>query len=178
MTRRRPHSWNGDEEELKKCAAIECLLSATDDDQWPVEKLVDELCARLKLLQLEQQNDGRGSGRRLTGLGSSAPECFDGPSSDSDSFTSVSSPEIEPENYYQAFPPLEYLSDCEEQVNFSGHYQDEITVDFIIELPPSNWLLHQLPDCGSTHSNLFSCFRQARQLTLKEMFCVVINVMF
>lgn len=120
--RRRPHSWNGDEEALKKCAAIECLLSATDDGQWgPVEKLVDELCARLKLLQLEQ-NGGASCGdghvkQRWTNHGS-APECFEAASSssDSDSFTSVSSPEggDPAEHYRQAFPPLEILSDSDQ----------------------------------------------------------------
>ena len=120
--RRRPHSWNGDEEALKKCAAIECLLSATDDDQWgPVEKLVDELCARLKLLQLEKQTGE--VKQRWTNHGS-APECFDAAttssssSSDSDSFTSVSSPEggDPAEHYRQAFPPLEYLSDSDQVI--------------------------------------------------------------
>ena len=120
--RRRPHSWNGDEEALKKCAAIECLLSATDDGQWgPVEKLVDELCARLKLLQLEQNggascDDGHVK-QRWTNHGS-APEFFEAASSssDSDSFTSVSSPEggDPAEHYRQAFPPLELLSDSDE----------------------------------------------------------------
>lgn len=113
--RRRPHSWNGDEEALKKCAAIECLLSATDDGQWgPVEKLVDELCSRLKLLQLEQNG---GAKHRWT-TGGSAPECAEGlaisPPSDSDSFTSVSSPEGDLENYRQAFPPLDCLSDSDQ----------------------------------------------------------------
>ena len=121
--RRRPHSWNGDGEELKKCAAIECLLSATDDDQWPVEKLVDELCARLKRLQLEQNSSAVGcrvgvsvsAARNVwSGLGTSAPECYDASPSDSDSFTSVSSPEAEPENYYEAFPPLECLYDSDQ----------------------------------------------------------------
>jgi hypothetical protein len=125
MPRRRPHSWNGDEEALKKCAAIECLLSATDDGQWgPVEKLVDELCARLKLLQLEQNGgascDDGNVKQRWTNHGS-APECFEAASSssDSDSFTSVSSPEggDPAEHYRQAFPPLEFLSDSDE-VNF------------------------------------------------------------
>ena len=111
VCRRRPHSWNGDAEELKKCAAIECLLSATDDDQWPVEKLVDELCARLKLLQLDKKG---AAVNKWTGLGSSAPECFDTPLSDSDSFTSVSSPEVEGQSYYEAFPPLEFLSDSDQ----------------------------------------------------------------
>lgn len=123
--RRRPHSWNGgDEEALKKCAAIECLLSATDDGQWgPVEKLVDELCSRLKLLQLEQQaccGDGRAAKHRRMATSGSAPEraADSGAAipfaSDSDSFTSVSSPEGDPENYRQAFPPLEYLSDSDQ----------------------------------------------------------------
>lgn len=120
--RRRPHSWNGDEEALKKCAAIECLLSATDDDQWgPVEKLVDELCARLKLLQLEQNGgascDGRGHVKHRWTNHGSAPECIEAASSsDSDSFTSVSSPEggDPAEHYRQAFPPLEYLSDSDQ----------------------------------------------------------------
>ena len=117
MLRRRPHSWNGDEEELKKCAAIECLLSATDDDQWPVEKLVDELCTRLKLLQLEQGAAGAAIAKqRWAGLGSSAPDCFECPSSDSDSFTSVSSPEVDQDNYHHDFPPLECLSDSDQVV--------------------------------------------------------------
>lgn len=114
--RRRPHSWNGDEETLKKCAAIECLLSATDDGQWgPVEKLVDELCARLKLLQMEQAS--RSDAGRSARWTASAPECFEA-CSDSDSFTSVSSPDDLAENYRQAFPPLEYLSDSD-QVDLS-----------------------------------------------------------
>ena len=112
--RRRPHSWNGDEETLKKCAAIECLLSATDDGQWgPVEKLVDELCTRLKLLQMEQSTRSESSR-----WAASAPDCFEACSSDSDSFTSVSSPDDLAENYRQAFPPLEYLSDSD-QVDLS-----------------------------------------------------------
>ena len=100
---------------MKKCAAIECLLSATDDDQWPVEKLVDELCTRLKLLQLEQGATGAAMVKqRWAGLGSSAPDCFECPSSDSDSFTSVSSPEVDQDNYRHDFPPLEYLSDSDQ----------------------------------------------------------------
>lgn len=118
--RRRPHSWNGDEETLKKCAAIECLLSATDDGQWgPVEKLVDELCARLKLLQMEQDTGSGYGERRSSRWTASAPECFEaGSSSDTDSFTSVSSPDGSDlaENYCQAFPPLEYLSDSDQGV--------------------------------------------------------------
>ena len=131
MVRRRPHSWNGDEEELKKCAAIECLLSATDDDQWPVEKLVDELCTRLKLLQLEQGAAGAAMVKqRWAGLGSSAPDCFECPSSDSDSFTSVSSPEVDQDNYRHDFPPLEYLSDS-----------DQVILSFFF--PSNNWKTSQ-----------------------------------
>ena len=141
MVRRRPHSWNGgrgggdEEEAMKKCAAIECLLSATDDGQWgPVEQLVDELCARLKLLQMEQnREDGvdlRVKKQRWSVKpgGASAPECFDASnissttttssSSDSDSFTSVSTPNCgQEEDYRQAFPPLECLSDLEQVCN-------------------------------------------------------------
>lgn len=138
MVRRRPHSWNGgrgggdEEEAMKKCAAIECLLSATDDGQWgPVEQLVDELCARLKLLQMEQNGeesvDGRVRKQHWGGKGGSAPECFEAAnisstssnsSSDSDSFTSVSTPNCgQEEDYRQAFPPLDSLSDLDQVSN-------------------------------------------------------------
>ncbi|XP_049833219.1 uncharacterized protein LOC126276266 isoform X1 [Schistocerca gregaria] len=91
---RREEYWDvWDCEQLKRSAAVECLMSASDQ-KFGIEKLVDELCAKLKEIQSEGENHNHST-----------------PSLPSVSEPQSQSPSDLVQKYYAAFPPLTRCSD-------------------------------------------------------------------
>lgn len=89
--RNREEYWDvWDCEQLKRSAAVECLMSASDQ-KCGIEKLVDELCAKLKEIQSE--------GEKSTHLEFPSEAV---PSKQSH----IPSPQDQVQKYYAAFPPL------------------------------------------------------------------------
>lgn len=94
----RYHGVFRDGELRKRTAAIDCLMSASDQKSG-IEKLVDELCAKLKQIQNEA-GDGNSFHFELSHVSENstgnAPKC---------------SAQDQAERYYAAFPPLKKLED-------------------------------------------------------------------
>ncbi|XP_053560134.1 uncharacterized protein KIAA0232 homolog [Bombina bombina] len=85
-------------EEMKKQAAVQCLLSASDESSG-IETLVDELCSRLRDLQ---SNQGLTEEKNIKKLdGSQSPETALSPVG-----------KDQAEMYYEAFPPLSEKPVC------------------------------------------------------------------
>ncbi|XP_073504101.1 uncharacterized protein KIAA0232 homolog isoform X2 [Phyllobates terribilis] len=94
-------------EEMKKQAAVQCLLSASDESSG-IETLVEELCSKLKDLQSSQgdqltTNKEEKSNKKVDG--SLSPEA-----------TSSPARKDQAEMYYEAFPPLSEKSICLQEI--------------------------------------------------------------
>ncbi|CAI9576931.1 unnamed protein product [Staurois parvus] len=86
-------------EEMKKQAAVQCLLSASDESSG-IETLVEELCSKLKDLQSSQDEK---TSKTVDGLLS--PEA-----------TSSLARKDQAEMYYEAFPPLSEKPVCLQEI--------------------------------------------------------------
>lgn len=82
-------------EEMKKSAAVECLMSVSEQ-KCGIEKLVDELCAKLKSIQSEVTDDNH----------SPEIQCIEEKTEENTVSLASSSPEEQAEKYYAAFPAL------------------------------------------------------------------------
>ncbi|XP_075050575.1 uncharacterized protein KIAA0232 homolog isoform X2 [Mixophyes fleayi] len=94
-------------EEMKKQAAVQCLLSASDESSG-IETLVEELCSKLKDLQSSQGeqlpiNKEEKSNKKVDG--SLSPEA-----------TSSPARKDQAEMYYEAFPPLSEKPICLQEI--------------------------------------------------------------
>ncbi|XP_077333946.1 uncharacterized protein KIAA0232 homolog isoform X1 [Lithobates pipiens] len=94
-------------EEMKKQAAVQCLLSASDESSG-IETLVEELCSKLKDLQSSQgeqlmMNKDEKTSKTVDGLLS--PEA-----------TSSLARKDQAEMYYEAFPPLSEKPVCLQEI--------------------------------------------------------------
>lgn len=98
-------------EQLKRSAAVECLMSASDQ-KCGIEKLVDELCAKLKEIQSEGEKS----------IHSELPQ-ETVPSKESH----TPSPQDQVQKYYAAFPPL------------NGKVVDSSSFITLIPEPSSAW---------------------------------------
>ncbi|XP_055794947.1 uncharacterized protein KIAA0232-like [Salvelinus fontinalis] len=87
-------------EEIKKQAAVQCLLSASDENSG-IESLVEELCSKLKDIQNKQKEENQ----LKKSDGSQSPEGVESPSS-----------KDQVEMYYEAFPPLSEKSVCLQEI--------------------------------------------------------------
>ncbi|XP_042209776.1 uncharacterized protein LOC121857730 isoform X2 [Homarus americanus] len=94
-------------EQLQKVAALQCLMSASDE-RYDLESLVEELCSRLKTAaeneHLNATNSTPACGNKdkcVTLNAVSQDSC-----NDTDDYASSSTPEEQAEKYYAAFPPL------------------------------------------------------------------------
>ncbi|XP_071449138.1 uncharacterized protein [Hetaerina americana] len=94
----RYHGVFGDGEFRKRTAAIDCLMSASDQKSG-IEKLVDELCVKLKQIQNEAV-DGGNFHFELTQV-----------SENPNGNATKCSAQDQAEKYYAAFPPLKKLED-------------------------------------------------------------------
>ncbi|XP_069782079.1 uncharacterized protein KIAA0232 homolog isoform X2 [Narcine bancroftii] len=88
-------------EEMKKQAAVQCLLSASDESSG-IETLVEELCSKLKELQNKQKEEKQSSKKTE---GSQSPEVIGSPSA-----------KDQVEMYYEAFPPLSEKPICLQEI--------------------------------------------------------------
>ncbi|KAM4707572.1 uncharacterized protein KIAA0232 homolog [Discoglossus pictus] len=86
-------------EEMKKQAAVQCLLSASDESSG-IETLVEELCSKLRELQSNQEEK---SNKKLDG--SASPETTLSPAG-----------KDQAEMYYEAFPPLSEKPVCLQEI--------------------------------------------------------------
>ncbi|XP_069600902.1 uncharacterized protein KIAA0232 homolog isoform X5 [Ranitomeya imitator] len=92
-------------EEMKKQAAVQCLLSASDESSG-IETLVEELCSKLKDLQSSQGDQLTTSKEEKNDLdGSLSPEA-----------TSSPARKDQAEMYYEAFPPLSEKPICLQEI--------------------------------------------------------------
>nr|CAH7717085.1 unnamed protein product [Callosobruchus chinensis] len=89
-----------DAEQLKRSAAVECLMSASDQN-CEMESLVDELCAKLK----EANEGGSDSGESSCDVVGSGPGSAPRPIQQQGGGKRVTPRELA-ERYYAAFPPL------------------------------------------------------------------------
>ncbi|XP_064115740.1 uncharacterized protein LOC135221803 isoform X4 [Macrobrachium nipponense] len=93
-------------EQLQKVAAIQCLMSASDE-RYDLERLVEELCTRLKTAaenkhhNVANSNAACGNKEKVNDLVDSQESC-----NESEEYASSSTPEEQAEKYYAAFPPL------------------------------------------------------------------------
>ncbi|KAK7075839.1 hypothetical protein SK128_009487 [Halocaridina rubra] len=93
-------------EQLQKVAAIQCLMSASDE-RYDLENLVEELCTRLKTAaenkhhNVENNTLSRGKKDKVDELADLQESC-----NESEEYASSSTPEEQAEKYYAAFPPL------------------------------------------------------------------------
>lgn len=93
-------------EQLQKVAAIQCLMSASDE-RYDLESLVEELCTRLKTAAESKHRNATKSnpaGVRKEKVDELAN--FQESSNESEEYASSSTPEEQAEKYYAAFPPL------------------------------------------------------------------------
>ncbi|CAL4092723.1 unnamed protein product [Meganyctiphanes norvegica] len=108
-------------EQLQKVAALQCLMSASDE-RYDLECLVEELCSRLKSAKEEQQHcsadhknnkniDSATVGGGVWPRGSEESQTND----TTDDSTDSSTPEEQAQKYYAAFPPLSgsHVENCE-----------------------------------------------------------------
>ncbi|CAN2388581.1 ATP binding [Pristimantis euphronides] len=93
-------------EEMKKQAAVQCLLSASDESSG-IETLVEELCSKLKDLQSSE-------GDRLPTSKEDKTKKVDGSLSPED--TSSPARKDQAEMYYEAFPPLSEKPICLQEI--------------------------------------------------------------
>ncbi|KAG8591376.1 hypothetical protein GDO81_000150 [Engystomops pustulosus] len=93
-------------EEMKKQAAVQCLLSASDESSG-IETLVEELCSKLKDLQSSQgdQLPTRKEEKSNKVDGSLSPEAASSPAR-----------KDQAEMYYEAFPPLSEKPICLQEI--------------------------------------------------------------
>ncbi|XP_050737588.1 uncharacterized protein LOC127009028 isoform X1 [Eriocheir sinensis] len=93
-------------EQLQKVAALQCLMSASDE-RYDLESLVEELCSRLKTAA---ENDHLNASNKvpacITSKSVSLNSVSQESSNDTEEYTSSSTPEEQAERYYAAFPPL------------------------------------------------------------------------
>lgn len=94
-------------EELQKVAALQCLMSASDE-HYDLESLVEELCSRLKTAaenehcNITNSTPACGNKDKSVALNAVSQES----NIDTDEYASSSTPEEQAEKYYAAFPPL------------------------------------------------------------------------
>ncbi|XP_075713926.1 uncharacterized protein KIAA0232 homolog isoform X2 [Rhinoderma darwinii] len=93
-------------EEMKKQAAVQCLLSASDESSG-IETLVEELCSKLKDLQSSQSDQLPSNKEDKSNKvdGSLSPEA-----------TSSPARKDQAEMYYEAFPPLSEKPICLQEI--------------------------------------------------------------
>lgn len=91
-------------EQLQKVAALQCLMSASDE-RYDLESLIEELCVRLKTAAENEHNVTNSTtpcnNKSIARKGGSQESI-----NDTDDSASTSTPEEQAEKYYAAFPPL------------------------------------------------------------------------
>ncbi|MPC35174.1 uncharacterized protein E2C01_028592 [Portunus trituberculatus] len=93
-------------EQLQKVAALQCLMSASDE-RYDLESLVEELCSRLKTAaENDHLNASNKAQTCITSKSVSLNSVSQESSNDTEEYTSSSTPEEQAERYYAAFPPL------------------------------------------------------------------------
>ncbi|XP_068244292.1 uncharacterized protein [Palaemon carinicauda] len=94
-------------EQLQKVAAIQCLMSASDE-RYDLERLVEELCTRLKTAAQSKPHNVANSSAAACSQKEKVNDLVDSQEScnESEEYASSSTPEEQAEKYYAAFPPL------------------------------------------------------------------------
>lgn len=110
-------------EQLQKVAALQCLMSASDE-RYDLESLIEELCVRLKTAAENKHNVTNStvtcSKKSVARKGGSQESI-----NDTDDSASTSTPEEQAERYYAAFPPLS--KSCKENCIHDQPWQPEKT---------------------------------------------------